>query len=1323
MTTMEGPHTHLRHEDKFLRTINANLYYGKGYPQYLHSENKEESIPVFEAVKKYILQDRPHLKGTHPIYNRMLREGILKVPVLFTTQVIYANYASRFFYTFAKLCGNRIIEEVVTNPTDEVVKRAVMETIERYIVVEEDTTETFMKAVIISLMLPDDRFAQSKVRAKIFDGINYFLKLAIADYMLMRNNAKEIIKNWENLAYQTFESTLSYNHKFNRTLPAFQTIVDQQDNRKVMIGSVRFSTPDLGKLVRCFVREYHTTVRNLLPDGMLMVDELYGEFRKHAKDMFSCTDLGYSVFYGTDELNKLSYQQRRTYEEAVGDKWKDQKYMRSKFDQFTRLNLNLFVCILITCGSPFRVTELLTLTFANPTDLVRTMYYSNGHIQINLLYNKNTHSSMRYSNHTKMLPIEVSKIVIHYVSIIKYLEVAIVEEHGWAKSKSDMSVSDDWEDDDEFDETDGNDLEDEASLLASRALSKRDEIKTLLFMYKLGPRNGGQVFKYLELVSEKYIREKYTPRILRQALVYFTRTLLGEAKHQGVGILNRIDSIAGHRSETADLQYGVTHSNMYLPSAARNNIDIQISFAWHKILELEEEEVKEEPTPSNRQELKKLLSLVDVGKEEIEEVGRRLYGNFKFGSMGQVHTVYDAFHSVKDLMVISPTGSGKSNAYKMPILMEKKLRLPFVSFIICPFISLLEDVKVKLKELGELEVEIFDSDMGHEYYSNCDIIVLQLEKVLDAAGLVRYFESGSVFRGVRRLIMDEAHALIEHREFRGPSVSRVRDVFGESIPKLFLTATFPKAMERELCPMFGISDWRVHREETTRKNIEHVVVREHVDVKRALRTIYAKEIRPRRTKGIVFVYLREMAKDLGERLGWMVFHGHMVPEEKAKAYKEFANTESAMMVATSAFSHGVDVEGISHVITVGSVPGSVDFQQVVGRMWRKQGNRVGRSIILLEPGMRTGIIRGDICVNGVLAQELDGKSDQSCLSLGCVACSVCDSNKCIRKEELEDEGMEEANPSEEVEEEEEENQGEEEDEVLRRLRECNFNILVMYGLSRGTVGVAESLGCYLLGFFPTVIITGLLEDLSVCRGCLLSDEHAYKLDASHESVMHMTCSLSPLLHAILMLLFFAKKNARAMLQEELLLPMISDIMIGRISKLLDDRNREYQIKVFRKLMDGSLTKREFFPWKKEPKAKFQQYLEKGHITPEDLVYRPRGGCNEINWVSMARLVKDSAFRFQETNGDYIKGNCYGCWGRFNHKKGDPRCRKGMVAEILIHSYFEGALLEMYLLEKRLALRMPTVSHVVDLMVHCSRDRAPLFVDYVAWLLYRYERMR
>ena len=114
----------------------------------------------------------------------------------------------------------------------------------------------------------------------------------------------------------------------------------------------------------------------------------------------------------------------------MGEWWKDKQYMRCRLEELSRLNLNLFVCMMITCGSPCRVTELLTLTYANPSDLVRTMYYCNGLMQTNILYNKNTHSSMRYSNHTKILPAEVSKNVIHYMSIVKFLEVAIVTEHG-----------------------------------------------------------------------------------------------------------------------------------------------------------------------------------------------------------------------------------------------------------------------------------------------------------------------------------------------------------------------------------------------------------------------------------------------------------------------------------------------------------------------------------------------------------------------------------------------------------------------------------------------------------------------------------------------------------------------------------------------------------------------------------------------------------------------------------------------------------------------------------------------------------------------------
>lgn len=56
---------------------------------------------------------------------------------------------------------------------------------------KEDTAGTFMKAVLVSFMFPDNRFGQSKVRAKILDG-KYFLKLAIADYKKYQGTSQEL---------------------------------------------------------------------------------------------------------------------------------------------------------------------------------------------------------------------------------------------------------------------------------------------------------------------------------------------------------------------------------------------------------------------------------------------------------------------------------------------------------------------------------------------------------------------------------------------------------------------------------------------------------------------------------------------------------------------------------------------------------------------------------------------------------------------------------------------------------------------------------------------------------------------------------------------------------------------------------------------------------------------------------------------------------------------------------------------------------------------------------------------------------------------------
>lgn len=100
-----------------------------------------------------------------------------------------------------------------------------IETIKRYIVVEEDKSKSLWVPWLSCWRFLMTGLGSQRYEPKIIDDIKIFLKLAMADYMLMKNNSKGILKNWEILTYQEFEPTRPFNHKFNRAFPAFQTIV------------------------------------------------------------------------------------------------------------------------------------------------------------------------------------------------------------------------------------------------------------------------------------------------------------------------------------------------------------------------------------------------------------------------------------------------------------------------------------------------------------------------------------------------------------------------------------------------------------------------------------------------------------------------------------------------------------------------------------------------------------------------------------------------------------------------------------------------------------------------------------------------------------------------------------------------------------------------------------------------------------------------------------------------------------------------------------------------------------------------------------------
>lgn len=1280
-----------RSGDQFLKYIIAEDYYGKDYHKYLYLKDVTTSSRVQEAIKRYVCKKRAHLKSSHPIFGKLTKMNILKTKFESPTEMHYASLAGRFFYTFSMYSENPLMMRVVTEPLDKNIAEGMYELMSKYVLVEEDKTEKFLKSVIISIMLNNDRFLTSPLRAKYFDGINYLLKIGTADYMV-RNDTSILLK-WDNLMYSVFESYRQKHNRFNNGMSPYTVIPENEEKTRISIAGDTYSISGLSKLVRCLIEDYYSQISKILPKEIISIDSLFQEFKEIAHENYNMTTKNYSVFYSNERLCNISEASYNQYVEHQGEKWKDQKYMYKAYKALSDLNINILICLLITCGSPFRISEVLTLTFANPNELYRTMFYIHGMIQVNILYGKNTNSSMSYTDQVKYLPWEVTRIIIHYIQIVRYIEVGIISEHGipggdrvaeprlFPNTVNGFSFCEEEEEEEEEIE-----IEIPGDRVSYNKSERLAQLKSRLFMGINGPREGAIISKYLEKYSVLYANERYTPRLLRQSLTFFTRIHLANGREIALNRLNMIDKLAGHSTGTADRNYGVTHHNNKLPSEAKNNLEMQLSIGWHEILNFfGMPRVEEEIVIGNIREFLKLVGNPYTSWKEIEDVGKMLYKTFDKNE--QSIAILDAANSVDDVILVSPTGSGKSNMFKIPVLVEKRKKLPFITIVICPFISLLEDLKVKMKEIGVI-AEVFSLETPLEHYTDCEVIILQLEKVELAKELFKYFSLQSVRKFIRRVVLDEAHVYIHHVEFR----VRIKNIPGilKDIPKVFLSATMGKETEYNLRNIFG-NNCLVHRERTVKTNVEHVILNV-LSQETAIREIYLEEVKPKNTKAIVFLHNKKEAKALSKSLESLVFHGDMTPNEKGEVYEQFSRAGEQLIVATSAFSHGVDVREVSHVITIGSIKNVIDFLQVVGRMWRAEPNRIGKSYIMLnEPNL---VEVGDRlkCINGILSRILDNQPG-TCETLGCVRCSNCDPAKeryvrgMIRGEKIkQDITADDGDP-------------------WFMIRYHKYNFLKYCGVKcEPNQSIIKILGCPSRTFFQSLISLGGMRYFGNCRGCLFSEEHALLIDKTHR--IGKECSLRGVMEVNIMLIL-AENDGMDKFSEYMTNFKLSYDMLQRSQDILENKER-YRRELLRII---NVPKPEIH-FSALTETSVIRCLLNENISSHDLVYL-NGERTDLRQIY--NIKKQSKDIFLEINGAE-RGTCLRCWCNITHQLGE-KCPEGKVLEILIYSYFERELLKEFLKDIDIA----SVCHLITLMLRSNPGK--MFYTYIRFLLDRFERSK
>jgi ATP-dependent Lhr-like helicase len=329
-----------------------------------------------------------------------------------------------------------------------------------------------------------------------------------------------------------------------------------------------------------------------------------------------------------------------------------------------------------------------------------------------------------------------------------------------------------------------------------------------------------------------------------------------------------------------------------------------------------------------------------------------------------------------DALLLSPTGTGKTEAALLPILSERlrEPSLPIAVLYITPLRALNRDLEHRLVELaGEvgLRAAVRHGDTSASarlaQSKRPPDLLLTTPETLQLLLVGRRLREA--LRQVRTVIVDEVHELVgsDRGAQLALSLERLDALTGRKVRRIGLSATLgnPEEVAGFLAPSPRTI---VVRSATSRRALEltaHRAPVAPVDPKlaeelRADATLLsgivevAREIREHRTT-LVFVNTRPTAEGLAARLSRLapdlpiaVHHGSLSREVREEAERRFRDGELRGLVATSSLELGIDIGAIDHVVQFGSPHQVGRLVQRVGRSGHRLDRTIHGSVLALD---------------------------------------------------------------------------------------------------------------------------------------------------------------------------------------------------------------------------------------------------------------------------------------------------------------------------------------------------------------------------------------
>ncbi len=312
------------------------------------------------------------------------------------------------------------------------------------------------------------------------------------------------------------------------------------------------------------------------------------------------------------------------------------------------------------------------------------------------------------------------------------------------------------------------------------------------------------------------------------------------------------------------------------------------------------------------------------------------YDEFRQGQREIVETVLKG----RDVLVIIPTGGGKSLCFQLPALLQKG-----ITIVVSPLIALMQDQVQLLKNNG-ISATFINSSLRIEekrdraeaiFNGQIKLLYIAPETLLNENFFNNFLVKLHREIGINGWAIDEAHCVSQWGHDFRPEYRKLNNLkkYFPNIPIIALTATATERVREDIVKSLGLTNPLIHIGSFNRPNLYYEVKQKNSRSYHAL----VAQIKRQKGSGIIYCLSRKRVEEIAKKLQEdgikaLPYHAGLDSNIREANQNKFIRDDVQVIVATIAFGMGINKPDVRFVIHF-DLPSSIEgYYQESGRAGR-----------------------------------------------------------------------------------------------------------------------------------------------------------------------------------------------------------------------------------------------------------------------------------------------------------------------------------------------------------------------------------------------------